>query len=191
MVFKGRDNNSNWLAMSAKMTMKPYIALTIADLKAERAKLDGIIQTLEIYGDATAEEMAPDNGEVHAKAVKRSLIAHDLVNRPKRKYTRRQSPTNESPAVASVEQKLLERPETAGAAMKLFVRQMKGQSFKLSDLTEFMKREHSELLAARANGENAIYQNVFYWTSKGHLEKIGTGSLAAYRETSSNYFQES
>jgi hypothetical protein len=162
--------------------MKPHVEQTIADLKAEREKLDWIISTLERYGGSDG---APTPSESPSIVLARihPLPPTATAPKPKRHYKKRSQTPHE--AEASVD-RMLSRPSTLAAAMKCFIADSK-VPFTCAGCEEEMKKKYPELVEKVS--PQAVYQNLSYWASKGHLEKVGQGQLAVFKVVDREHFK--
>jgi hypothetical protein len=185
--------------------MKPHIAQTIADLTAERERLQEIIVLLTNYGNATAE---PANGTpkeqietIHIPGGASNPPGADVtVYReitPRRKYTKREpSPLKpaipikqigtETAAEARIESEL-DAPTTFGGAMKRVLREATNP-ITIATIWATIKTHWPDLLSGKDDGN--IDANLRYWVSKGFADKMGAGQLATYKVIDSEFFKE-
>lgn len=81
------------------------------------------------------------------------------------------------------------RISTLGGAMKVEIARFT-KPFTLEDLKTRVAANHGGEDFYRNASENALYQNLFYWASKGFLVKLGTGPLATYRVVEKQFFTQ-
>lgn len=164
--------------------MKPHIQQTIDDLKAERTKLDEIIQTLEVYGEATAPgEPLPvsdlkNNGHAdkpRRKYKKREPAAvtgmpgtyHRKATTFETKARRKVQPQTSEQAKESVAA-MLDAPVTFSGAMKAFCSAQIGQ-FTARKCFDDVAAAYPNLVEDYSISNAQV--NLNYWAKQGYLER--------------------
>ena len=176
--------------------MKPHITQTVADLKAEREKLDWMISTLERYGgnDGAStptespaivfnQKSAPEPEKPKRTYKRRKLIPEIVQPAEKPKRGRKhQTPVEAECNVAAI----LSDPTTFAGAMKQYV--LDNKRFTSEQCWSVLSGKFPELTTDKS--VNNVYANFSYWASKDHLRKIeGDGQTAVFEVIDRPWFK--
>lgn len=192
--------------------MKPHIAQTIADLRLEVNRLQGIIDLLTVWGKATSKEPMPgseiqNSMEAVVKKVEADVTTYRSIT-PRRRsrqteidcpitaaYERAEAVTlaENKPTTLTTEQldaKIeadFNAPKTFSGACKRVLRQSM-TSLGAHQVLKVIQERWPDLAPDKEAGD--IEANIRYWVSKGYCEKIGAGPQATFRVIDQEFFKE-
>jgi len=188
--------------------LPPHIEQTVAGLETEIAVLaektaaltNAKAALLAVYGIGVIAPYPP---------VQALWANAPAMDKPRRKYTRRAPhpdplPKAErektAPPAAPAPVKLVPtvkpkvpaiipagEPQTFAGACKRVFREA-GKPLTLAEANATVRAKYPQ--QCEGKGAEALGQNVYYWTSKGYMEKAGSGSLATYKIVNAEFFKE-
>lgn len=175
-----------------------HIDLTVADLEAERTRLDEMIAVLKKFSAArfTTEELTPAPRKYIVRAKPDAVRARKLEIAPSVE-TQEQNGQQAEPALRVDEEGNATRfpgiPDytkatTVSGALKQIMLANIEKPMTSRELEVAVKTQYPEL-AGKTKLEN-IAANLYYWESKLNVVKVGSGALATWKVNKIDFFKQ-